>query len=142
MTCQSLEDNEMHTLQKLCLALVMIAPSAFALTIEPFSQQRFEHLQQQHQPIVIDVHADWCPTCQKQQFVFQQYQAQHPNSGITVLKIDFDQQKSWVKYFRAPRQSTLIMFEGKQKKWVSVGETGQEIIFKQLDQIKTTAVQP
>jgi thioredoxin 1 len=50
-----------------------------------------------------------------------------------VMKVDFDTQKQWVTHFRAPGQSTLILFHGDEQIWFSVGETRRQVIFDVLE---------
>lgn len=107
--------------------------AAHALTFEPFTEARFKALQAANQPILIDINAKWCSTCKSQGLVLDSYQRQHPNSGITALKVDFDSQKRWVNYFKAPRQSTFVAFKGTEQIGFSVAETRANEIFKQLD---------
>lgn len=112
--------------------------AAHALTFEPFTEARFKALQAANQPILIDINAKWCSTCKSQGLVLDSYQRQHPNSGITALKVDFDSQKRWVTYFKAPRQSTFVSFKGTEQIGFSVAETRANEIFKQLDALSKT----
>lgn len=90
------------------LSLMGSVSSVYALTFEPFTEAKFNTLKKSNSAFLIDVRADWCPTCKKQHEILKDYQTLNPNSGITVLEVDFDTQKQWVKYFKAPRQSTFL----------------------------------
>ena len=116
----------------LVVALAMVSSVAIAAT-EPFTEARFQALQGEGALIVVDVHADWCPTCAKQQKVLDDYQAAHPNVALHRLLVDFDKQKEWVKHFKAPRQSTLLLYRGTEQQWFSVAETRADEIFKAID---------
>lgn len=76
--------------------------------------------------------ADWCPTCKKQKQVIDAFRTQHPQVELHVLRVDFDTQKEWVKHFKAPRQSTLVVYKGSAQRWFAVAETRQEVIFDAL----------
>ncbi|WP_444937727.1 thioredoxin domain-containing protein [Microbulbifer sp. JMSA002] len=95
---------------------------------EPFSEERFKELQAAKQPVLIDVRADWCPTCKKQGTILAQFQEDNPQCGLTILNVNFDKQKEWVKHFRAPRQSTLLLYRGDKQVWFSVAETRADVI--------------
>lgn len=114
-------------------ALLFWSSALFALQAEPFSKERFDQLQADNARILIDVHADWCPTCARQQAVLKHYQEKYPDSELVILKVDFDEQKEWVTHFRAPRQSTLILYQGEQRKWFSVAETRADVIVEALN---------
>lgn len=115
--------------------LVFNAFSFAAVTTAPFDEKTFSDLQEKNAFVLIDVKAKWCPTCKKQGQILEEYQAQRPNVDLHILLVDFDTQKEWVKKLRAPRQSTLILFSGKEKIWFSVAEKRKEKIFYILDQM-------
>ena len=100
---------------------------------ESFTEARFVELQASGEFILIDVFATWCPTCAKQQKVLKAFGEQHPDAPLHTLQIDFDKQKKWVKHFKAPRQSTLILYKGEEQIWFSVAETNQKKIFAELN---------
>jgi thioredoxin 1 len=122
-----------RTVALLLLALALASGSAFAQEKEAFTPERFTALQQQNALILLDVHADWCPTCALQQKILGDFRAQHPDVPLHVLQIDFDNQKRYVRQFRAPRQSTLILYRGTERVWFSVAETSPEVIFAELN---------
>lgn len=97
-----------------------------------FTMERFEKLQDQGALILIDIYADWCPTCKKQQEILANFREQHPKVELYTLTVNFDKQKKWVKHFNAPRQSTFILFRGTQKVWFSVAETRASVITEKL----------
>ncbi len=115
------------------IVLLALGSGAVALDYEPFTQERFEQLQQQDSLILVDIFADWCPTCSRQHELLGEYQ-QSRDGELHVLQVDFDQQKEWVRHFQAPRQSTLILYHGEDKLWFSVAETDRERLFHKLDE--------
>mgnify|MGYP006271716939 CR=1 FL=1 len=115
----------------LSLLVAMLAEGA--VNREPFSETRFTTLQGGNALVLVDVWARWCPTCAAQKKVLERYAAEHPDSGLHILVVDFDEQKKWVRHFRAPRQSTLLLYRGEQQLWFSVAETDAETIFQTLN---------
>lgn len=111
------------------LALLVGGNDAFAQSKESFTAERFAELQEEGALILLDVFADWCPTCAGQQKVLAAYREQHPDVPLHTLTIDFDNQKKYVREFEAPRQSTLILYHGEERVWFSVAETREDVIF-------------
>lgn len=111
--------------------LILSSPARAAS--DAFTMERFEALQAQNALILVDVHASWCPTCARQTEIIKEYIVQRPDVGLHWLKVDFDEQKRWVKHFRAPRQSTLLLFRGKDLLWFNVAETRAEKVFETFD---------
>ncbi|WP_444929721.1 thioredoxin family protein [Microbulbifer sp. SSSA002] len=118
----------MKLLYRTLFATLLLLSVPLVSAGERFSEMRFKELQAAKQPVLIDVRADWCPTCKKQRVILTQFQKENPQCGLTVLDVNFDQQKEWVKHFRAPRQSTLLLYLGEQQVWFSVAETRADVI--------------
>lgn len=123
------------TLGLLAAALACgLALPAAAYESEPFSEERFRDLQEENALVLVDVAADWCPTCARQHEILGAYQEERPDVPLHVLQVDFDDQKQWVKHFGAPRQSTLILYRGDERLWFSVAETERSAIFAAIDE--------
>jgi len=89
----------------------------------PYSQATFDKLQAEGKPILVLVHAEWCPTCRAQAPIISSLLSQKEYQGITALRVDFDAQKNVVRAFRVPMQSTLIVFAGGKELGRSTGDT-------------------
>lgn len=124
-----------HVSRTLFVAFMLFALSAPALALEKekFSMERFEALQQEGAVIMVDIFATWCPTCARQQEVIADYRANNPDKVFHILEVDFDSQKEWVRHFRAPRQSTILLYAGEEQFWYSVAETRPEVIAAEID---------
>ena len=118
----------MNTKLKLLLgatALVM-ATLASAAETKPFDAATFTTLQAAGKPILVDIRADWCPTCKKQAPIIASLMSTPAFKDYTVLEVNFDTQPEALKQFRVTQQSTLIIFAGKQEKGRSTGDTRRE----------------
>jgi len=69
------------------LLLGFLATTAMALDKESFSQARFAELQSQGEVVLIDVYADWCSTCKKQQEAISSYRKENPARRLHILAI-------------------------------------------------------
>lgn len=125
----------MQTLPRFFLLVIMTFAVNFAYALEKvkFTQERFDALQKAGEVVLVDVFATWCPTCKKQQAAIESYRSNNPDKTFYVLEVDFDSQKEFVKQFRAPRQSTLLLYKGDKQFWFSVAETRPEVIAAELD---------
>lgn len=116
------------------LVALLLTFGTQAAETEPFTEERFKALQAEGTPVLVEVHAEWCSTCAKQGEILAEYQAAHPDSDLVILRVDFDNQKEWVHHFKAPRQSTFILYQGDERVWFSVAETDRDTIFAALNQ--------
>ncbi|HUX27112.1 MAG TPA: thioredoxin family protein [Burkholderiales bacterium] len=113
------------------IASLFVAAAAWA-AVKPFDQAGFEAAQNAGKPILVEIHADWCPTCRAQDPVISELLRDPKNAGFVVLRVDFDNQKAVVKHFHVQYQSTLIVFKGKKEVSRSTGETRKAEIAAQL----------
>lgn len=121
---------------KKLIAACFIALLSFSAIAQkqPFNETLYQQYQESGTVFLVDVFANWCPTCKKQSQIIDQYFADNPDSKIQVLVVDYDDQKEWVSHFRAPRQSTLLLYKGNEQLWFSVAETDKSKIFTKLKQ--------
>ncbi len=109
------------------LALLLFAGSVFAGE-QAFTQQAFEQLQKEGKPTLVSVHADWCPTCRRQEPIVKDLLKRAPFNEITALRVDFDRQKEVLKSFKVIKQSTLIVFKDGVEVGRSLGDTNSDSI--------------
>ncbi len=108
--------------------LAMIPTLSFAATNAPFSRAAFAEAQKANRPILIEIHASWCPTCRAQAPIISELIAQPQYKNLAVFRIDFDGQRDDVRAFGAQAQSTLIVFKGATEVGRSVGDTRRDSI--------------
>jgi thioredoxin 1 len=105
----------MRALLPLLAALAFAAAPAEAGQVRPFDARTFAALQAHDAPMIVFVHAPWCPICRAQQQTINKLIATPEYHRITVLTIDFDSQKPLWSKFGAKQQSTLIAFHGRRE---------------------------
>jgi thioredoxin 1 len=124
--------------RRLLLATSLLSALVFtnistAADFQKFTPAAFEQAQKAGKPILIEIHADWCPTCKAQKPAIKEITAADKFKAVTIFEIDFDGQKDAVKSFNARTQSTLIMFKGTVETARSVGESKTSSIAKLIE---------
>ncbi len=113
----------------LLIAFVVALPgAAFAAEFRAFDQAAFAAAQAEGRPILVEVAADWCPTCRAQAPIIRQTAADPAFATMVVFRIDFDRQRDAWRGLGARRQSTLIAFAGARETDRAVGATDQRRI--------------
>lgn len=107
--------------------------SAWANTAVPFSAEAFKAAQASGSSILVEIHADWCPTCKAQNPILNKLTADPKFRDLKIFRVDFDAMKPAVKQFGAQMQSTLIVFKGAAEQGRSVGDTREASIAALLD---------
>lgn len=93
----------------------MIVAPAQAAVVRDYDAAAFQALQAQNKPVLIFVHAPWCPVCRAQTKTIDAALATPTYRDLTVMKIDFDTRKADWQHFGATQQSTLIGFHGRRE---------------------------
>jgi thioredoxin 1 len=95
-------------------AAIVAAPAAAqaAPTVQPYNQAAFDAAQRAGKPILVWVHAPWCPVCRAQARTIASVTAAPAYRDMVVFRIDFDSQRPLWQRFGATQQSTLIAFRG------------------------------
>ncbi len=103
-------------------ALMMMAP-AFAADFKPYNKVEFDKLVASGQPVLVHVHADWCPTCKRQLTVLGPMLKDAANAKVNAITVDFDTETAFKQANRIGGQSTLIAYKGGKEVARSVGVT-------------------
>jgi len=126
--------NRRQMLQALTVSLGLAPLSiAWAMDRKAFDQAEFEAAQRAGKPILVEVWASWCPICKAQAPILSRLKSETRFKELVAFGIDFDAQKNLLKTFNVQKQSTLIVFKGKQEVGRSTGETNAAAIEALLD---------
>jgi thiol-disulfide isomerase/thioredoxin len=109
------------------LALVAAAP---ALAREPvtWSEAAFDAAKAAGKPILLEIHAVWCPTCKAQTPILGELTSEPKYGDLQVFRIDFDTEKDLLKKLNVRTQSTLIVYKQGAEVGRSVGDTNRDSI--------------
>ena len=121
------------TMLATALATAGTMSSAWANAAIPFTADAFKAAQAAGSPILVEIHAVWCPTCKAQNPILDKLTADPKFKNLVVFRVDFDEMKPVVQQFGAQKQSTLIVFKGSAEQGRSVGDTKQDSIAALLD---------
>lgn len=91
-----------------------------------YTPAAFAMAQEEGKTIVVDVYADWCPTCKAQAPILDELQSEAALADAAFFKVDYDVHKDFLKEHRIPRQSTVLVFNGNDEAARSIAETDRE----------------
>ncbi|NCN28201.1 thioredoxin family protein [bacterium] len=123
------------------LALALMAQNLWAVTAQDFTAESFTKDRDSGAAVVVDIYADWCPTCKKQATDLTKILKDKSFKNVKLYKLDYDQ-KDLVQEFSKlidrpiPRQSTIVVFKNKKLKEFSVAQTGEELVTKITEALK------
>lgn len=113
------------------LTLVAAAP---ALAKEPvtWNEAAFDAAKAAGKPILLEIHAVWCPTCKAQVPILGDLTSEPKYANLQVFRIDFDAEKELLKKLNVRTQSTLIVYKQGAEVGRSVGDTNRDSIAELL----------
>ncbi|GAB5389420.1 MAG: hypothetical protein Alpg2KO_23880 [Alphaproteobacteria bacterium] len=76
--------------------------------------------------ILVDVSADWCSTCKKQHVILEELRADPALADVTFVRVDFDDDKDFIKANRIPRQSTILIYGGDEELGRSIADSNRD----------------
>ena len=103
--------------------LFTLATSTVLAANMPFDQARFDQLLKDSKPVVLHIHADWCPVCRAQDAVLDDLLPMDEFKNLPVLRANFDTEKKLLRKYKVRNQSTFIMFKNGNEISRSTGET-------------------
>jgi thioredoxin 1 len=90
---------------------------------QPFNQSQFDTLMKEGKPVIVHVHAPWCPNCRAQNPILKAEIDAPAYKGVTFFHVDFDSQKDVLKTFNVSTQSTILVFKQGKEQGRSTGKT-------------------
>jgi thioredoxin 1 len=113
------------------LALVATSP-ALAKEPDTWNEAAFDAAKAAGRPILLEIHAVWCPTCKAQTPILSELTSEPKYADLQVFKIDFDTEKDLLKKLNVRTQSTLIVYKQGAEVGRSVGDTNRDSIAELL----------
>ena len=101
--------------------------------LKPFTRTDFDMALRDGKTVVLDFHANWCPTCKKQEPLLNEITNMPGYEMVVALKADFDKEKDLKKEFRVTKQSTIIVFKKGQEVARKTGVTAKDELKKLID---------
>lgn len=104
-------------------AVPALSRPAFAAGRVAFDRAAFEAALKTGEPVLIDISASWCPTCQRQKQILGELIGQAKFAAYTIFEVDYDTEKDVMRSFGAQQRSTLIAFKDGKEVGRIVGDT-------------------
>lgn len=122
-------------LHRWMLAALLLALAGTAAADEvPFNQASYAQAVAAGKPVVVYLHADWCPTCRAQQPIVDRLSREPRFKDVTIYVADFDRETALEKSLKVTRQSTFVVFRQGHEVTRSTGQTTEPAIRAVLEQ--------
>jgi thioredoxin 1 len=118
----------MKSLIKWIAVFLCVQPLLTFAAGQPYDAAKFDQLLKDGKPVVIHVHAPWCPTCKAQDPILNGIFSNADYKNIALIEVDYDTQKDFKKTYHVSAQSTIIAFKGGKEVGRSTGDTKAETV--------------
>lgn len=105
--------------RRTALGLALAAASVFALpasALAPgfvaFTPEKFAAALKGPTPVVVHVHAGWCPVCKRQEAAFELMKDTPDYAKVTKFNVNFDVDTDFLKANNVQNQSVILVFKG------------------------------
>ncbi|WP_430390792.1 thioredoxin family protein [Dyella sp. 20L07] len=117
------------------LGALLLALSGMAAADEvPFNQAQYQQAVAAGKPVVVYLHADWCPTCRAQKPIVDRLSTDQHLKNVTIFVADFDTETALEKSLKVTQQSTFVVFKNGHEVTRSTGQTAEGAIRATLEQ--------
>lgn len=101
-------------------ALALVAP-AHAFELQPYAPTEAQKAIASGRPVVIHVYAPWCLQCHMQASILDGLKDDKKYDGVTLFRVDYDNQKDIVAKLDCPRSTVIAYKDGKEVARMSWG---------------------
>jgi thiol:disulfide interchange protein len=108
------------------LCIFSVSPALASSAWIDYSPESFTEAQAAGKTILVDVAADWCPTCKAQHPILNELTEEERMKDVLFIRVDFDQHKDFLKEHKIARQSTILVFNGDTEVDRSIAETNRD----------------
>lgn len=93
-------------------AISVVAGPALAGEFSAYSAQNFDAALKSGVPVIVHVHADWCPTCRAQAPTLQSMTGEPAYATAKFIRVNFDKDRDFLTGHKVSQQSTILVFRG------------------------------
>ncbi|KAF0230365.1 MAG: thioredoxin [Beijerinckiaceae bacterium] len=101
---------------------------SLATGFAPYTKSTFDAALKGSKPVLVHVHAEWCPVCKKQESVFNELSGTGSLKNVSAFVVDFDKETEFKKANNIGSQSIILVFKDGKEVARSGGVTDKDRI--------------
>lgn len=110
------------------LVSIFLISSHAQADIQNYTRRAYVKAYTNGDPILLDFHASWCPTCRQQAVILDKLAKQKRFSSIQFMRVNYDRELKLKRQHKVKRQSTLVLIKGQQELGRLQGVTNERSI--------------
>lgn len=94
------------------VAAIGISPAFAGTAFSPYDKTKLDAFIKSGAPVVVHVHAEWCPVCRRQVMVLDELFNDPALAKIEVVRVNYDKDRDFVSGYKVKRQANILVFKG------------------------------
>lgn len=104
-------------MRKLILALAAffafsVNPSLAAGEFSAYDKAKLEAAIKDGGPVVVHVHAEWCPVCRRQVVILDELFKNPAFAAVQTIRVNYDRDRGFIADYKVKRQANILVFKG------------------------------
>lgn len=92
-----------------------ISPALAGKEFAPYEKAKLEALVKSGVPVVVHVHAEWCPICRRQVIVLDELLGNPQFAKFQGIRVNYDKDREFISAYKVKRQANILTFkDGKE----------------------------
>jgi thioredoxin 1 len=96
----------------LAALFALAATPSTAATFTPYNKAALETSIKSGAPVVVHVHAEWCPVCRRQISVLDELFRDPKFAKVQTVRVNYDRDLDFLSTHKIKRQATILTFKG------------------------------
>lgn len=102
----------MHKSLIALVALFAFAATSSMAAFAPYNKAVLEASIKSGAPVVVHVHAEWCPICRRQTSVLDELFRDPKFAKVQTVRVNYDRDLDFLSAHKIKRQATILTFKG------------------------------
>jgi thioredoxin 1 len=97
------------------LLTIAASPASAGKEFTAYDKAKLEALIKSGAPVVVHVHAEWCPVCRRQVMVLDELFGDPQFAKLQGIRVNYDKDRDFISAYKVKRQANILTFkDGKE----------------------------
>ena len=94
------------------LFILTATPALAGKEFAPYDKAKLEAAIKSGAPVVVHVHAEWCPICRRQVMVLDELFSDPKFAAFQGIRVNYDKDRDFISAYKVKRQANILVFKG------------------------------
>ena len=93
-------------------ATLTAAPALAGKEFAAYDKAKLDALIKSGAPVIVHVHADWCPVCRRQTAEMSKLFDEPRFAKIATVRVNYDKDRDFLAAYKVTRHATIVAYKG------------------------------